>query len=50
MARELTKLHETVVRGSLEDLAKDARFAAPRGEIVVVVGPGEDEAATEVEA
>ena len=50
VARELTKLHETVVRGSLEDLAKDARFAAPRGEIVVVVGPGEDEAATEAQA
>lgn len=40
VARELTKLHEEVKRGTLEALA--AEFAAaepPRGEIVVVVGP-----------
>ena len=42
VARELTKLHETVIRGSLDDLAADIRFAAPKGEIVVVVGPGEE--------
>ena len=41
MARELTKLHETVVRGTLEALAADPRCAAPKGEIVVVVGPPE---------
>ena len=39
VARELTKLHETVVRGSLVDLAADPRLEAPRGEIVVLVGP-----------
>jgi len=42
VARELTKLHEEVRRGTLDALA--AAFAAgepPRGEIVVVVGPPE---------
>jgi 16S rRNA (cytidine1402-2'-O)-methyltransferase len=53
VARELTKLHEEVVRGTAADLA--ARYAddEPRGEIVVVVGPapeGEPEAAAAVEA
>jgi 16S rRNA (cytidine1402-2'-O)-methyltransferase len=42
VARELTKLHEEVRRGALDELA--AEYAAgetPRGEIVIVVGPGE---------
>ncbi len=46
VARELTKLHEQVVRGSLAELA--ARYAAagpPRGEIVVVVAPPSADAA-----
>ncbi|WP_144184760.1 16S rRNA (cytidine(1402)-2'-O)-methyltransferase [Elioraea rosea] len=40
LARELTKLFETVARGTLPELA--ARFAAeaPRGEVTIVVGPG----------
>ena len=50
VARELTKLHETVVRGTLADLAADPRCAAPKGEIVVVVGPGAERAATADEA
>lgn len=39
VARELTKLHEEIVSGTLAELS--ARFAgqAPRGEIVLVVGP-----------
>ena len=38
VARELTKLHEEVVRGTLAELA--ARFAEPpKGEIVIVIGP-----------
>ncbi len=41
MARELTKLYETVVRGDLAALALDPRCQTPKGEIVVVVGPGE---------
>ncbi len=40
VARELTKLHEEVRRGTLQDLA--AHYAAagpPRGEVVIVVAP-----------
>lgn len=40
VARELTKLYETVVRGSLDELAADPKLQAPKGEIVVLVGPG----------
>lgn len=44
MARELTKLHEEVDRGRLADLAARYRDVAPRGEIVLVVGPRADDA------
>jgi len=37
VARELTKLHEECVTGSLAELAQ--RYALPKGEIVIVVGP-----------
>jgi 16S rRNA (cytidine1402-2'-O)-methyltransferase len=40
VARELTKLHEEVRRGTLDALAAEFAAAdAPRGEIVIVVGP-----------
>ncbi len=39
VARELTKLHETVVRGPLDLLAADPRLQGPKGEIVIIVGP-----------
>lgn len=39
VARELTKLHETVHRGTLAELAVVARDGQMRGEIVIVVGP-----------
>ncbi len=39
VARELTKLHETVVRGALDVLAADPNLARPRGEMVIIVGP-----------
>lgn len=40
VARELTKLHEELRRGSLDALAAHYEEAgAPRGEIVIVVGP-----------
>jgi 16S rRNA (cytidine1402-2'-O)-methyltransferase len=43
VCRELTKVHEEVVRGTASDVA--ARFAEPpRGEITLVVGPGESPA------
>jgi 16S rRNA (cytidine1402-2'-O)-methyltransferase len=50
VARELTKLHETVIRGGLDTLADDPRLATPKGEIVVVVNRGEERAATAGEA
>ena len=44
VARELTKLHEEVRRGTLASLAADyAGETAPRGEIVIVVGPPAEE-------
>ena len=39
MARELTKLHEECVTDTLAALASRYADAAPRGEIVIVVGP-----------
>ena len=40
VCRELTKLYETITRGTLTQLAADPAFADPKGELVVVVGPG----------
>ena len=40
VARELTKLHEEVRRGTLAELAAHyGPAAAPKGEVTVVVGP-----------
>ena len=39
VARELTKLHEEVRRDTLGNLAASYAGAAPKGEIVLVVGP-----------
>ena len=48
VARELTKLHEECVTGTLGELAARYADAPPRGEIVIVVGPpAEAAAATE---
>lgn len=47
VARELTKLYEECVRGPLPELAVDPRCQSPKGEIVIVVAPGEVEAASE---
>ncbi|MBK5288812.1 MAG: 16S rRNA (cytidine(1402)-2'-O)-methyltransferase [Acidimicrobiia bacterium] len=41
LARELTKLHEEVRRGSLRVLADGAETEPPRGECVIVVGGAE---------
>jgi 16S rRNA (cytidine1402-2'-O)-methyltransferase len=43
VCRELTKLHEEVVRGTAAELAARYRDAPPRGEVVLVLGPGGDE-------
>jgi 16S rRNA (cytidine1402-2'-O)-methyltransferase len=45
VARELTKLYETVARGDLATLAADPALASPKGEVVVVIGPPGEEAA-----
>lgn len=39
VARELTKLHEEFLRGSVVDLAARLGEAPPRGEVVLVIGP-----------
>lgn len=39
VAREITKLHEECVTGSLSELAGRYADAPPKGEIVIVVGP-----------
>jgi 16S rRNA (cytidine1402-2'-O)-methyltransferase len=46
VCRELTKLYETFYRGSLADLAADPKLDAPKGEIVILVGPGREAEAT----
>jgi 16S rRNA (cytidine1402-2'-O)-methyltransferase len=52
VARELTKLYETVVRGDLFALAADPALASPKGEVVVVIGPpgDADDAPVDVDA
>jgi 16S rRNA (cytidine1402-2'-O)-methyltransferase len=39
VAREITKLHEEFLRGSLTELRDAARSRAPRGEITLLIGP-----------
>jgi len=50
VARELTKLFETTVRGTLSELAADPKLDAPKGEIVILVGPGADAVSTAEDA
>jgi 16S rRNA (cytidine1402-2'-O)-methyltransferase len=45
VCRELTKIHEEVVRGGAAELAERYREAPPKGEIVLVVGPAPEAAA-----
>ena len=44
VCRELTKVHEEVVRGTAAELAERYAASAPKGEVVVVVGPAPDPA------
>jgi 16S rRNA (cytidine1402-2'-O)-methyltransferase len=44
VCRELTKLHEEVVRGTASEVAARFAQAPPRGEIALVVGPSPDTA------
>ena len=41
VCRELTKVHEEVVRGAASELAERYSDVPPRGEVVLVVGPAE---------
>jgi 16S rRNA (cytidine1402-2'-O)-methyltransferase len=50
VARELTKFYETVVRGPLDQLAADPALAAPKGEIVVLIGPGREAEVSQADA
>ena len=48
VAREISKLHEECVTGTLAELASRYAVAAPKGEIVIIVGPpGEVAAASD---
>ena len=50
VVREISKLHEETVTGTLLELRDHYRDAAPKGEIVIVVGPpGEAQAASDDE-
>ena len=48
VCRELTKVHEEVVRGTANELSARYRDAPPRGEVVVVVGASRSGAAPDV--
>ena len=50
VCRELTKLYETVSRGGLAALAADPQFAAPKGELVILVAPGQEPEASPKDA
>jgi 16S rRNA (cytidine1402-2'-O)-methyltransferase len=51
VARELTKLHESIVRGTLADAQRYYEQGAVRGEVVVVIGgAAEPEPASEADA
>ena len=41
VAREITKIHEEFLRGNLTELLGAARQRAPRGEITLLIGPGD---------
>jgi 16S rRNA (cytidine1402-2'-O)-methyltransferase len=44
IAREITKIHEEFLRGHLTELLEAARKRAPRGEITLLIGPGDPQA------
>lgn len=44
LARELTKRYEETRRGTLSELTESCRTDPPRGEIVVIVGPPDEDA------
>jgi 16S rRNA (cytidine1402-2'-O)-methyltransferase len=44
IAREVTKIHEEFLRGPLAELLESARKRTPRGEITLLIGPGDPQA------
>jgi 16S rRNA (cytidine1402-2'-O)-methyltransferase len=50
VCREITKLYETFYRGPLGVLAADPKLDAPKGEIVILVGPGREVEASAADA
>jgi 16S rRNA (cytidine1402-2'-O)-methyltransferase len=50
VGRELTKMHETMVRGTLDEVAAHYEGAAVKGEVVVVLAGAEPEPATAEDA
>jgi 16S rRNA (cytidine1402-2'-O)-methyltransferase len=49
LAREITKIHEEFQRGSLAQLAEQARSKPPRGEITLILGPPEAQLAAKLQ-
>ena len=49
IARELTKMHETLARGTAPALLDEVKRNAPKGELVILIGSGEPRAASETE-
>ena len=47
VCRELTKVHEEIVRGSAAELAERYADAPPKGEVVLVIGAAPEAAAAE---
>jgi 16S rRNA (cytidine1402-2'-O)-methyltransferase len=41
LARELTKIHEAYLRGTAQELAAEIERNPPKGELVLLIGPGE---------
>ena len=50
LAREMTKLHEDMWRGTLADAVVHAREVAPRGEYALVIAPAVTETADVTDA
>jgi 16S rRNA (cytidine1402-2'-O)-methyltransferase len=50
VAREITKIHEEFLRGTLPELAAQAVNSPPRGEITVLVGPATPETIADPDA
>ncbi|HAM55710.1 MAG TPA: 16S rRNA (cytidine(1402)-2'-O)-methyltransferase, partial [Candidatus Rokubacteria bacterium] len=42
VAREMTKVHEEVVRGTATDIASRYAAARPKGEVTVVIAPARE--------